>query len=337
MMSKDFQELNYLRDILDESLISFGIEGFVSEGFRTDTTDTFQITTVSGTRFKKIKDLEQDIAVDLGKNSIRVFKNSNGIFIEVPRESSQISKLDELIFKLKNVPKMTAILGISTEGKPLGIRITSSECPHILIAGTTGSGKTALLRSFLVSLAYFNSPNQLSIILIDPKGRGLKPLEKLPQVHDNVLNDISEIVEKLNWAVKEMEARDKKEISEPRIIIAIDELVDLVTVAEDEIRQPLSRLLQRGRQAGIHVVAGTQKPSAGLLGTNLIPNFPVRLVGAVANKTEARTATGIAGSGAELLNGKGDFLIVISGITTRFQAAYLDSEGFVKLGNGKGK
>ena len=337
MMSKDFQELNYLRDILDESLISFGIEGFVSEGFRTDTTDTFQITTVSGTRFKKIKDLEQDIAVDLGKNSIRVFKNSNGIFIEVPRESSQISKLDELIFKLKNVPKMTAILGISTEGKPLGIKITSSECPHILIAGTTGSGKTALLRSFLVSLAYFNSPNQLSIILIDPKGRGLKPLEKLPQVHDNVLNDISEIVEKLNWAVKEMEARDKKEISEPRIIIAIDELVDLVTVAEDEIRQPLSRLLQRGRQAGIHVVAGTQKPSAGLLGTNLIPNFPVRLVGAVANKTEARTATGIAGSGAELLNGKGDFLIVISGITTRFQAAYLDSEGFVKLGNGKGK
>lgn len=337
MANKDFQELDYLRDILDESLISFGIEGFVSDGFRTDTTDTFQITTVSGTRFKKIKDLEQDLAVDLGKNSIRVFKNSNGIFIEVPRKNNQISKLDELIFKLKNVPKMTAILGISTEGKPLGIRITSSECPHILIAGTTGSGKTALLRSFLVSLAYFNGPNQLSIILIDPKGRGLKPLEKLPQVQNKVLNDVSEIVKKLNWAVQEMEARDKNEISEPRIVIAIDELVDLITVAEDEIKQPLSRLLQRGRQAGIHVIAGTQKPSAGLLGTNLIPNFPVRLVGAVANKTEARTATGIAGSGAELLNGKGDFLIVISGITTRFQAAYLDSEGFVKLGNRKGK
>ena len=126
--------------------------------------------------------------------------------------------------------------------------------------------------------------------------------------------------------VDEMESRDRSHSSRPVIVVAIDELADLIQTGGKKVEQAITRLSQRGREAGIHLIACTQKPSSALIGSGMKANFPVRLVGAVASRDEARYATGISDSGADKLEGKGDFLLIARGEAIRFQAAWLDGE-----------
>lgn len=333
-MNNDKQEMMYIADSINETFSNYNLPVIVSGGTRTNTTDSFRLEFIPGTKFSKIKSVEDELALSLGVAKLRIQKDRDGVFVEVGREVTTETRLDEVISRIKKLENFVGLIGIDTNGRPLGIRITSSEAPHILIAGTTGSGKTALMRSFLVSLAYFNNPNELRFILLDMKGSGLRPFEVLPHTDGKVISDPTKIVEKLNWLIEEMDRRDREEVNSPQIVCFVDELADLILSVGEEAQKPLGRLLQRGRQAGISIIAATQKPSAGILGSNLIPNFPIRLVGKVANKTESKTATGIPGAGAENLNGRGDFLLVVSGETRRFQALWLDSSGFAKLGAG---
>ena len=131
----------------------------------------------------------------------------------------------------------------------------------------------------------------------------------------------------LRWLVGEMERRDHEEVKHPALVVAVDELADLLQTGGKAVGAMLTRLAQRGREAGIHLVACTQKPTAGIIGGGMVANFPVRLVGSVASKDEARYATGVSESGAEKLEGKGDFLLVVKGECVRFQAAWLGPEG----------
>jgi len=209
------------------------------------------------------------------------------------------------------------------QGFPLLLRLTAPDVAHVLIAGTTGSGKTALARTLLTSLAMHNHQGQLQLILIDPKGRGFGPLAGLPHVLNGVQNTPEAALGCLGWLVREMERRDAEKVSAPVLVVAVDELADLIQTGSKGVEECLTRIAQRGREAGIHLVACTQKPTAALIGGAMKANFPVRLVGAVAGADEARYASGISDSGADKLEGKGDFLLVARGSPLRFQAAWL--------------
>lgn len=202
------------------------------------------------------------------------------------------------------------------------VRLPSPDVAHILVAGTTGSGKTALVRSMLVSLAHLNPPRALRMVLLDPKGRGFRGLDAFPHLLEPPVVGADEAVPVLERLVQEMERRDGLHQSEPRLVVALDELADLMLVGGRDAEAALTRLVQRGREAGIHLIACTQKPTVAAVGSLIKSNFPVRLVGAVASPEDAKVAAGIAGTGAERLLGRGDFLLVAKGQTRRFQAAY---------------
>jgi S-DNA-T family DNA segregation ATPase FtsK/SpoIIIE len=221
------------------------------------------------------------------------------------------------------IPPHTAVLGLDQEGVPLLLRLPSPNVAHVLIAGTTGSGKTALARSIVMSLALRNRQRSLQLVLIDPKGRGFLPFEGLPHLLEPVVTRVDEALPLLQRLVAEMEQRDAEGRSEPRLVVALDELADLVQVGGREVEVVLTRLTQRGREAGVHLVACTQKPTAAVIGGLVKSNFPVRIVGSVPSPEDAKVATGIAGTGAERLLGQGDFLVVAQGQVTRMQAAYI--------------
>lgn len=228
-----------------------------------------------------------------------------------------------------------AVLGTDLEGLPLVLRLPSPDVVHVLVAGMTGSGKTVLMRSLLASLALFNGPEDLKMLLIDPKGgRGLGPLAALPHSVGPVATTAETGGLALLDAVEKMERRDAAHVSRPLLVVAIDELVDLLDVGGSQVETAVRRLAQRGREAGIHLVAGTQKPAASAIGGLLKANFPVRVVGSVASPEDAKVASGIAGTGAEKLLGRGDFLLVGAGQVIRFQAALVTEEEIGGLGRG---
>jgi S-DNA-T family DNA segregation ATPase FtsK/SpoIIIE len=217
-------------------------------------------------------------------------------------------------------------MGLDQEGVPLLLRLPSPNVAHALIAGTTGSGKTALARTMVASLALHNSQRCLQLVLIDPKGRGFLPFEGLPHLLVPVVTRVDEALSLLQRLVTEMERRDAEGCSDPRLVVVLDELADLVQVGGREMEAALTRLTQRGREAGLHLVACTQKPAAAMIGSLVKSNFPVRLVGSVASPEDAKMATGLAQTGAEKLLGQGDFVVVAKGQVTRMQAAYASSE-----------
>jgi S-DNA-T family DNA segregation ATPase FtsK/SpoIIIE len=287
----------------------------------------FDVTTAVGTRMAKVSNLAEELAFALGVRTARVYRDGGVLHVEVPRESPRAVDLAERCGSLPTVPPFCGVLGIDESGAPLLVRLDSPDVAHLLLAGTTGSGKTVLLRTLLASLAMHNHPGMLQMALIDPKGRGFGPLSALPHLWRNagVVQEPLAAAEFLRSLVGEMQRRDRLSRSLPRIVVAIDELADLLQSGGKTVGESLQRLTQRGREAGMHVVAATQRPAATLVGGLVKANFPVRLVGSVVSAEDARVASGIAGSNAERLLGRGDFLLVAKGQVIRFQAAYADS------------
>lgn len=310
-------------DRIEAVLARHKVAGRVNGGTVTPRFIRFQLTTQMGTKVNKIASLAEEIALALGMREARIYRQGGAINVEVPRTHAAPVRLLPLCARLATVPPVTAILGLEANGTPLLLRLTAPDVSHVLIAGTTGSGKTALARTLLTSLAMHNRQGELQLILIDPKGRGFGPLATLPHVLGTIATSPEEAISRLRWLVQEMERRDQGSISHPKLIVAVDELADLLQTGGREVEAMLTRLSQRGREAGIHLVACTQKPTAALIGGAMKANFPVRLVGTVASRDEARYATGMNDSGAEKLEGKGDFLLVAKGEQVRFQAAWV--------------
>jgi S-DNA-T family DNA segregation ATPase FtsK/SpoIIIE len=284
----------------------------------------FDVTTALGTRLNKVSNLAEEIAFSLGARATRVYREGGVLHIEVPRETPRIVGMMDLCGRLNVVPPNTAVLGVDEGGVPLLLRLDSPDVAHVLVAGTTGSGKTALLRTLLLSLAMYNHPGQLQLVLIDPKGHGLAPLAGLGHLWRGgpVVRDTEGAAAILETLVAEMVRRDAAHTSLPLIALGIDELADLLTTGGKAVGDALTRLTQRGREAGIHVIGATQKPAATLVGGLVKANFPVRLVGSVVSPEDAKVAAGISATGAERLLGHGDFLLVTKGQIIRFQAAY---------------
>lgn len=320
--------LEYQSDTIEAVLAKHRVSGRVRGGVVTPRLVKFQLAAQVGTKVSKISALAEEIAMALGSREARVYRQGSEISVEVPRPKPEPVRLLPLCGRLDRVPPHTSILGIEDTGTPILLRLTASDVSHVLVAGTTGSGKTALARTILTSLAIQNRQSEVQIVLIDPKERGFGPLASLPHVLGDIASTPEGAKARLRWLVEEMERRDRANSSRPVLVVAIDELADLLQTGGKAVEKMITRLAQRGREAGIHLVACTQKPTAGQIGSGMVANFPVRLVGTVASKDEARYATGVADSGAEKLEGRGDFLLIMKGELIRFQSAWMGAEDF---------
>ncbi len=338
------KKLEFQADRIEAVLSLHKVPARVTGGTVTPRWVRFQVLPAIGAKISRIKNLSEELAAALDAPSCRVSRRGAAVAIEVPRDNPQPVRLLPLFRQLTNqptnqppIPPVTAILGLAEDGSPLLIRLPSPDVAHILVAGTTGSGKTALLQTMILSLAMVNPPpiggggREVSLVLIDPKGCAFSLFEGLPHLARPVIRDMEETTEALQSLVRLMERQGQGDKGtrgqgqapslKPSVVIVIDELADLLMVGGKAIQWALTRLTQRGREAGIHIIAATQKPTTAVLGSLVKANFPVRLVGRVTSVEDARTATGWSGTGAERLLGRGDFLAVAEGRVMRFQAA----------------
>ncbi|HNS51900.1 MAG TPA: DNA translocase FtsK [Anaerolineae bacterium] len=332
------QALHFQADRIELVLAAHRLPARVTGGQVTPRLVRFQVATPLGVRLDKVQRLSEEIALSLGSPSCRVFRQNDQLQVEVPRDAPQAVPLLGLLRRLSQetraIPAHTALLGLDQDGVPLLLRLPSPDVAHVLIAGTTGSGKTALARSIITSLAMLNPPQALQLLLIDPKARGLAPLASLPHLLLPVLSRTEEALGALQRLVVEMEHRDRNARCTPRIVVVLDELADLVQTGGRPMETALTRLTQRGREAGIHLIACAQKPTALVIGSLVKSNFPVRLVGAVASPEDAKVASGLPNTGAERLLGQGDFLLIAKGQVMRLQAAYIDPAGVAAVAAG---
>lgn len=315
--------LNFQSDRIERVLASHRVSARVHGGTVSPRWVRFHLTPALGARIATVRNLSEELALALGAPDVRVAREGETLAVEMPRPDAEPLRLLPLMKSIGGVPPLTACLGLAEDGRPLLIRLPSPDVAHVLVAGTTGSGKTDLMRAMLVSLALNNRQSRLQIVLIDPKGRGFGPLAALPHTVDDIATDALGARSLLNKMVQEMERRDRENVSSPHIVIAVDELHDLLTTGGKDVEIALVRLAQRGREAGLHLIAGVQKPAAAAIGGMLRANFPVRLVGRVGSAEDARVAAGLSGTGAEKLQGRGDFIAVAAGQVIRFQAAWI--------------
>ncbi len=319
------RELEAKADAIEMVLHEHKAPARVTGGHVTPRWVQFLLQTNPGVKISRVESLSREIAVALGAPSARVTTQGNAVRIEVPRSDPQPLKLFSLCARIppSRIPFGTAVLGLADDGAPLLIRLPSPEVAHVLVAGTTGSGKTALMQTITMSLALLNHRRQMQFVLIDPKGRAFEPMAALPHLLRPIVTQPEQAAQALNDLVNLMEQRDRSRVTNPRVIVAIDELADLVQTGGPTILDSLARLVQRGREAGIHVIGATQKPSSSIIGPLVKANFPVRLVGRVVSAEDARVAAGVGGTGAEKLTGRGDFVAVYGPGLIRFQAAYV--------------
>jgi S-DNA-T family DNA segregation ATPase FtsK/SpoIIIE len=322
------QMLEFQADRIEAVLQLHKVEARVTGGTVTPRWVRFQVLPAVGAKISRIKGLSEELAAALDAANCRVSRRGAAVSVEVPRNDPQPVRLWPLYGQLTDqpngrpaIPPITAVLGLAEDGAPLLIRLPSPDVAHILVAGTTGSGKTVLLQTMILSLAMANPARSLALVLIDPKSHAFKPFGALPHLARPVIWRVEEALEALHSLVRLMERRGLG--SGPHVVVVIDELADLLMMGGKPVQQALTRLTQRGREAGIHVIAATQKPTTAVLGPLVKANFPVRLVGRVTSVEDARTATGWSGTGAERLMGRGDFLAVAEGRVTRFQVAHV--------------
>ena len=315
--------LDFQASRIEMVLSSHKIRSRVVGGTVTPRTVRFQLATLPGTRISQVQHLSEELALSLDAPACRVVRQGSTPNVEIPRAQPAKVGFVDLCRRLAHTPACSPLLGLDENGIPLLLNVSSPDVAHVLICGTTGSGKTALARTMALSLALHNPQRQVQLVFIDPKGRSFSCLSALPHLLCPPEAALADISDRLNWLVQEMERRDAQGIHSPRLVVFMDELTDLLMQGGDEVAFALTRLSQRGREAGVHLVACMQKPAAAVMGSLAKANFPVRLVGSVTSAEEARVAAGITGTGAERLQGRGDFLLVVKGQVTRFCAAYV--------------
>ncbi len=322
---------------IEEKLVNFGIEGKITEIKPGPVITMYEYKPAAGTKINKIASLSNDLAMALKATRVRIIAPIPGkdvVGIEVPNDIRETVYLKELLSKDKFKKDLSPIflsLGKDIGGSPMFMDL--KKAPHLMIAGTTGSGKSVFLHSIITSMLYKGTPQDLRFIMIDPKMLELSGYEDIPHLLHPVVTDPKKSAAALKWAVKEMEMRYKllsdigvRDIDSynskvqsnndfdatsdllPYIVIIIDELADLMFVAPNEIKESITRLSQMARAAGIHLIVASQRPSADVVAGLIKANFPARISFAVSSKTDSRII--LDASGAEELLGKGDMLLL---------------------------
>lgn len=270
------------------------------------------------TKVAQVMALSDDIALAVKNDNARITQSGGKLIIQIPYGPRKPITIESL-YAAPSAP-YTATLGCDLYGKPIGLSLADPSTPHALIAGTTGSGKTALAQAMVMSLCKRHTRKEMMLVVIDPKADRAPWFETAVAGHlgPPIARTPDAAIKVLRQVVKHMGG-----VSEPvtRLVVYVDEVADLILSGGIEVQNLLSSIAQRGRSAGIHLFAATQKPSAKHLGPLLTANLPVRLVGRVVNASDSALACGQAGCGAEKLLGKGDFIFVDGARVVRFQAA----------------
>lgn len=332
----DRQRLYLQADRIEWVLATHKSPARVTGGRVTARTIQFHLAPAPTTKVAQVERLSEEIALALGASSARVARVHGLLSIEVPRADGRATRLVDLANEVRGNVELartlsvpgTALLGRDAAGLPILLRLGAPDVAHLLIAGTTGSGKTEAAKTILGSLVYFQKPRELQAIVVDPKGSAFQVFEHLPHLLCPIVKNVEDASANLEWLVTEMQRREAHAITRPRIVLTLDELADLVMQGGRAVEQNLTRLVQRGRSAGICVIACTQKPTSSAVGSLVKANFPARLVGKVTSALEAHVASGLAGTGAEKLAGRGDFILIAGGENLRVQIAHLPASDY---------
>ncbi len=350
-------ELQTTAKKLVDTLTSFKVRTRITNISRGPTITRYELAPEEGVRVRSIANLVDDISLNLATSGVRIeapIPGKSAVGIEVPNRVVATVHLRELLAsdKFKNAKSdITACLGMDVAGEAVFCDI--AKMPHMLIAGTTGSGKSVCINSIIISLLYRASPDDMKLILVDPKKVELNVYNGLPHLLVPVVSDPKKAAGALHWAVTEMERRyelienvgvrnlegynayiadapadenGNKPEKMSRIIIIIDELADLMMTAPDEIEESICRIAQKARAAGMHLIIGTQRPSVDVITGLIKANVPSRIAFTVSNMTDSRIIIDVGG--AEKLIGRGDMLYSPIGSTKpiRVQGTFVSDD-----------
>lgn len=343
--------------LLEQTLKYFKVRAKVVKATQGPSVTRFEVQPEMGVKVSKIKNLSDDLKLNMAAKDIRIeapIPGKNTVGIEIPNKNPRMVGLQEIFdtteFKESTSP-LTIALGLSIEGQP---KITNiQKMPHGLIAGATGSGKSVCINTMLVSILYKASHEDVRILLIDPKMVELAPYNGIPHLVAPVITDVKAATQSLKWAVNEMEDRyerfvqegvrniegynkkilqqGRKEEKMPFIVIVIDELADLMMTSPQDVENSISRIAQKARACGIHLILATQRPSVDVITGLIKANIPTRIAFSVSSQVDSRTIIDV--SGAEKLLGKGDMLFVENGAgkSTRLQGPFVSDEEIERI------
>ncbi|MBR5859414.1 MAG: DUF87 domain-containing protein [Clostridia bacterium] len=338
---------------LEEILASFNVKAKVVNSTYGPTVTRYELQPETGVRVKAISNLSEDIALHLAATAVRIenIPGKAAVGVEIPNKLTSTVRLrgliDNPIFR-ENKSRLFCALGEDVAGSPVYLDI--AKMPHLLVAGATGQGKSVCINSLIISLLYRNHPNDVKLILIDPKTVEFSDYKDIPHLLVPVINDPKNAAGTLNWACSEMEKRyrliqevgardlmgynnavanDPERELMPQIVIFIDEFADLMMTAPDDVETSVCRLAQKARAAGIHLVIGTQRPSVDVITGLIKANIPSRIALTTTSAVDSRTILDM--TGAEKLLGKGDMLYYPVGAMKplRVQGAFVDGKGEV--------
>ena len=338
-------------EFLEKILMDFGVNGNIKKVSHGPVVTLNEFEPAAGVKVSKIINLSDDIARNTSSESARIatIPGSNTVGIELPNNSRENVYLSEILnnsdFKKKDI-KLPIALGKNISGKPIIGDLASM--PHLLIAGTTGSGKSVCINTIILSLLYRHTPEKCKFILIDPKMLELSTYEGIPHLLCPVITEAKKAASVLGWVVKEMESRyrlmtkegvrnidgynSKHKLPMPYIVVVVDEMSDLMLVAGKEIENYIQKLSQMARAAGIHIIMATQRPSVDVITGTIKANFPTRISFQVTSKIDSRTILGE--QGAEQLLGKGDMLYMSSANRiVRIHAPFVSDNEIEKINN----
>jgi len=342
------EELATNKRILQDALDSFAIDAFVHDAIVGPRVTQFRVKPGFGVRVESIVALEKNLALSLSANAVRIqapIPGESFVGVEIPNRHSAPLAL-RASFQSEAWTKSTAelplILGVDIAGRHIILDL--ARAPHALIAGATGSGKSVCISNLILSLIYRFRPDELELVLIDPKIVEFAIYRDLPHLIHPVVTEPKQAVQALKWLVREMERRyailaeksvrnlagyNLKAVTEgfpklPYIVLVIDELADLMMTAAADVETPIARLAQMSRAVGIHTVLATQRPSVNVITGVIKANYPTRIVFQVSSQIDSRTV--IDGKGAEALQGRGDMLFSPPGLgrLQRLQAPFVD-------------
>ncbi len=338
-------------EFLEKILLDFGVDGNIKKVSHGPVVTLNEFEPAAGVKVSKIINLADDIARNTSSESARIatIPGRNTVGIELPNTTRENVYLSEILsdsnFTKKDI-RLPIALGKNISGVPVVGDLASM--PHLLIAGTTGSGKSVCINTIILSLLYRHSPDRCKFILIDPKMLELSTYEGIPHLLCPVITEAKKAASVLGWVVKEMESRyrlmtkegvknidgynAKHALAMPYIVVVVDEMSDLMLVAGKEIENYIQKLSQMARAAGIHIIMATQRPSVDVITGTIKANFPTRISFQVTSKIDSRTILGE--QGAEQLLGKGDMLYMSSANRiVRIHAPFVSENEIEKVNN----
>lgn len=320
----------FVAGLLQATLSTRRVQAIVTPAWSGPQIDTFFVSLGLGERPENVENLAGALALAAGAESCRIGRIPGKLLLEMPKPVADRRVLPAS--RLESLAPTTATsvcLGITTGGTPVWVDLADERFAHIVLGGTTGSGKSVLLKWVVYRLVTQNPTESLRLLMIDPKRFELKQFSRTPHLLHPITSNPADVARLLSWVGSELDRRADTGRNRPRIVIVAEEVADLAQTNR-EVLPLIARIAQIGRALGVNLLATTQQPGAKVLGDS-VANFPTRIIGRIASSTLAYGASGRARTGADALLGRGDLLLVSAGETIRFQAPLPDGRQWARL------